>query len=271
MRLSFLALLSLLVLAPLGCSPPAQQSNTRSQERPSDPRSDSRARERSNRDRYDRQEDDRANRQGDERADNRSNDTTRAPRARSRTGTPGSFDFYLLTLSWSPEFCATHSVAAECALHAGFVLHGLWPQNTDASYPENCSNAPGPANTSQYSDIFPDAGLLQHEWTTHGTCSGLAPDAYFQLARRAFQSLHTPADLNNLTQQTSESPAAILTDFTSTNPGVPQSSLALSCGSNYLTAVQACLDKNLNAFACQVRTCAANTVRIVPRGATAAN
>src|SRR6266700_8136158 len=27
------------------------------------------------------------------------------------------FDFYLLNLSWSPEFCHSHPAAAECAMH----------------------------------------------------------------------------------------------------------------------------------------------------------
>lgn len=193
---------------------------------------------------------------------------SRTPRARPSKGAPGDFDFYLLTLSWSPEFCSTHRSAAECAAHAGFVLHGLWPQNTNGTYPENCSDAPGPSNPQQYSDIFPDPGLLQHEWKTHGTCSGLAPDAYLQLARRAFQSVHTPDALNNLSQQTSEPPATILGQFAAANTGVPQSSLALSCGNNYLTAVEVCLSKDLHAISCQVRTCAAQSVKIVPRGVT---
>src|SRR5579859_4381594 len=82
------------------------------------------------------------------------------------------FDYYLLNLSWSPEFCYSHRDAPECAAHHTFVLHGLWPQNFDGTYPENCSGAPGPADPSSFSDVYPDAGLLQHEWKTHGTCSG---------------------------------------------------------------------------------------------------
>ena len=190
----------------------------------------------------------------------------RTPRARPSNAAPGQFDFYLLTLSWSPEFCSTHRSAAECAAHAGFVLHGLWPQNTNGTYPENCSDAPGPSNPQQYSDIFPDPGLLQHEWKTHGTCSGLAPDAYLQLARRAFRSVHTPDALNALSRPASEPPATILQQFAAVNTGIPRTSLALSCGNNYLTAVQVCLNKSLSAFACQVRTCAARSVRILPRG-----
>src|ERR1700751_2317489 len=57
-----------------------------------------------------------------------------------------SFDYYLLNLSWSPEFCYSHQSAPECGLHKTFVLHGLWPQNADGTYPQNCSNVPGSAN-----------------------------------------------------------------------------------------------------------------------------
>jgi ribonuclease T2 len=176
---------------------------------------------------------------------------------------PGSFDFYLLNLSWSPEYCHSHPTAAECAAHSTFVLHGLWPENNDGSYPQNCSNAPGPANPSQYSDIYPDAGLLEHEWQTHGTCSGLSPDAFFQLARAAFHSVTIPPTLQTLSSQTSLPPDQIVGLFTASNPAIPGSSLVVSCGNNYLTAVEVCLDKSLHAVACSgVRSCGANTVKI---------
>ncbi len=196
-----------------------------------------------------------------------------------------SFDYYLLNLSWSPEFCATHSTAPECAQHPAFVLHGLWPQNNtpantqnssrnqsrknsrrnSAPYLENCSNAPGPANPSQYSDIYPDPGLLQHEWRTHGTCSGLTPDAFFTAARRAYHSIAIPPKLTQLTTQISLPPEDILNLFTTANPTIPRESLALSCGNNYLTAIEVCLDKSLHPIPCiNVKSCRANTVRIPP-------
>jgi ribonuclease T2 len=175
------------------------------------------------------------------------------------------FDYYLLNLSWSPEFCHSHPSAAECASHPAFVLHGLWPQNTDGTYPQNCSTAPGPADPSQYADIYPDAGLLQHEWRTHGTCSGLGPDAFFTAARTAFQSIAIPPALTQLTSQISLPPAQILGMVTAANPAIRSSSLALSCGNNYLTALEVCLDKQLHPTTCgPIRSCRANTVRIPP-------
>lgn len=185
--------------------------------------------------------------------------------SRAAPPTPtGNFDLFLLNLSWSPEYCHSHPTAAECAAHDTFVLHGLWPENADGTYPSNCSTAPGPQNPAQYNDLYPDPGLLQHEWQTHGTCSGLAPDAYFQTVRSAYKSVAIPPTFTQLTTQTSLPPAQIQADFTASNTSIPQSSLIVSCGNNFLTAVEVCLDKSLHPTACPtaIHSCAANTVRI---------
>jgi ribonuclease T2 len=191
------------------------------------------------------------------------------PRSRSQAapsqGAPANFDYYLLNLSWSPEFCYSHPSAAECARHEAFVLHGLWPENSNGTYPQDCSDAPGPANPAEYSDIYPDPGLLEHEWKTHGTCSGLSPDAFFTAARTAFESVKVPPQLAQLNAQISLPPEQILSLVTQSNPSIPAESLVLSCGNNYLTAVEVCLDKQLHPTACgQVRSCRARTVRIPP-------
>ena len=121
------------------------------------------------------------------------------------------FDYYLLNLSWSPEFCFSHRTPPSAPSHPAFVLHGLWPQNNDGTYPQNCSNAPGPADPSQYADIYPDPGLLRHEWSTHGTCSGLSPDDFFTAARAAFRSVAIPSTLSQLDHQISMPPARFST------------------------------------------------------------
>lgn len=188
------------------------------------------------------------------------------PSAHPSTVPTGSgFDYYLLNLSWSPEFCYSHPTAAECASRSTFVLHGLWPQNNDGTYPENCSNAPGPSDPASFNDIYPDSGLLEHEWHTHGTCSGLSADAFFSTARAAAHSITIPPTLSNLSSQISMPPDEIVSLFTRSNPAIPSESLAVSCGHNYLTAVEVCLDKSLHAIACgPIRSCRANTVRIPP-------
>ncbi len=175
------------------------------------------------------------------------------------------FDFYLLNLSWSPEFCWKRPQAPECAQHRAFTLHGLWPQRFDGSYPEHCSDAAGPANPQQFRNLYPDAGLLQHEWQTHGTCSGLDPQTFFERAQQAEDHVRIPAQLTDLDHQISLTPEAILTLFAQSNADIPRESLTLSCGNNFLTAVELCLDKQLHPIACgPIRSCRANSVRIPP-------
>jgi len=180
-------------------------------------------------------------------------------------GTPGVFDYYLLTLSWSPEFCYSHADKLECQSgHHGFVVHGLWPQYVNG-YPEHCSSAPGLANPAEMTDIMPDAGLVAHEWSTHGTCSGLDAEEYFKLLRRAFTSVKIPERFSAAHDNFSLSPDEVKQEFVLANPNISAEEMTVSCGNNYLTALSVCMTKDLKPTACQnLRDCRANVIR-VPR------
>jgi ribonuclease T2 len=51
-----------------------------------------------------------------------------------RQNEPGQFDYYVLSLSWSPSFCEASGERGappqqQCGARAySFVVHGLWPQ-----------------------------------------------------------------------------------------------------------------------------------------------
>lgn len=184
-----------------------------------------------------------------------------------QSGQPGVFDYYVLALSWSPEFCHGHPTKPECASGKfGFVVHGLWPQYEDG-YPENCSTAPGPSDPSRMADIMPDTSLVAHEWTTHGTCSGLDAEAYFKLVRQAFDSVKIPAQLTSPNKMFSITPRELKEEFVAANPRLKPEDLAISCGNNYLTAVSVCLDKQLQPRACEgLRDCRANVIKVPPVG-----
>ncbi len=188
-------------------------------------------------------------------------------RHHARSGTTGQFDYYLFALSWSPEYCHSHATSAQCtaAKPFSFVVHGLWPEYNSGSGPENCGSAPGPTNPSQYLDIMPDLGLIQHEWTTHGTCTGLPADEYFGLIRRAYNSVRIPARFATLATAQTESPQQVKKEFEAVNGNLSDSSLQINCASNYLQAVEVCLDKSLSPIACSApRDCRAQTIHIPP-------
>jgi ribonuclease T2 len=182
-------------------------------------------------------------------------------------GEPGKFDFYLMNLSWSPEFCSIQGTSPECAAHPSFILHGLWTQNNDGTYPVFCGEEPAPANIAQNLDITPDLLLLKHEWAKHGTCSGVGPQRFFAMEHQAFHSLRIPPQFAHIDHEISLTPNAILDLFAAANPNFPQGSILLSCGRNHLTAIEACFSKDLKPIVCQgLRSCRANSVKITPPG-----
>lgn len=180
---------------------------------------------------------------------------------------PAKFDFYVLNMSWSPEFCATHPSAPECGKKLGFVLHGLWPQNRDGSYPSDCAHAPGLKNPSEFKDLSSDPSFLEHEWEKHGTCTGLDPRTYFMLAQKAVHKLSFPPIITTLREEDQIQTSRIIDRLESVNSRYPKGSLVLSCGNNRLTAVEACLTKDLEPTPCgeHFHSCRAKTIRVTPR------
>lgn len=189
--------------------------------------------------------------------------------ATAGTGAVGQpYDFYVLNLSWSPEYCQTNPGAVECSQHLGFVVHGLWPQNNDGTYPRNCGRRPGPTTNADWQGLFPTASLAQHEWVTHGVCTPYNADTYFGLVREARDKVQIPATFTGASQAASDAPGDIIAQFATINTGVPPGGIALTCGNNSLTAVEVCFDKNLNPTACRgLRSCRASVVKIPSIGA----
>jgi ribonuclease T2 len=192
--------------------------------------------------------------------------------ASSADNAPGSFDYYLLTLSWAPEFCATHAgnvTSSECdpTHHFGFVVHGLWPENDDGSYPQYCAPAqPVAQPTVQHMlAIMPARGLIQHEWATHGTCSGLSTQDYFADIDKAFRQVKIPPEYRAPRQPMQASPAEIEQKFAAANHA-PIGAFRVSCSRSELVAVEVCLTKDLQYRQCGsgLRDCRAPQVTIEP-------
>ena len=171
-------------------------------------------------------------------------------------GEAGDFSYYVLSLSWSPAFCLNSPGAAECngSRRYGFIVHGLWPQN-EKGWPEHCEDhLEVPDSVVQgISDLMPARTLVYHEWSAHGTCSGLQPAAFFDLVRRASGTVVIPAQLSNLTQATEQSPEAIVGAFLHANPKLLPQSLIVTCSGQdapRLREMRICLDRELNPRDC---------------------
>jgi ribonuclease T2 len=190
---------------------------------------------------------------------------------RTPSGSP-TFAYYLLTLSWAPDFCAHSSSKnpAECGpgKKIGFVVHGLWPQGENGRGPENCGGSPVSQSIVQsMQNYIPTASLVQHEWKTHGTCSGLSAADYFSNVRKARDSVTIPGDFQSTTQSRTLSPGEIESEFAAANPSFPKQAFRTSCTSGALQEVRICLNKDdLSPRACtsSAGECSTASMQVLP-------
>ncbi|MET0546067.1 MAG: hypothetical protein ABWZ40_07135 [Caulobacterales bacterium] len=177
----------------------------------------------------------------------------------SAVGDPkeGAFDFYVLSLSWSPTYCLEKGDAAEpaqCAVTRpfDFVVHGLWPQLESGPAEECAVGGPRPnaALVSSMLDLMPSPGLIRHEWNAHGACSGLSPKAYFAAVRKARGVVQIPDAFTGHDDAQTFSPAEIEAMFVKKNTGLRSEGIAVTCSGRRLKEVRICLTKSLSFRTC---------------------
>jgi ribonuclease T2 len=178
------------------------------------------------------------------------------PRRNEARGAPGRFDYYVLSLSWSPQHCSTpegQRDRIQCAGSRtfGFIAHGLWPQ-FERGWPQYCSQDRGPdqATIQQTLDIMPSPGLMRHEWSKHGTCSGLTTPQYFARVREAYNAVKIPPEYRSPLKNVVVSPRKLKERFLEVNRVGDASNVAVLCSGRFLQEVRVCLDKDLRPRAC---------------------
>ena len=169
----------------------------------------------------------------------------------------GDFDYFVMALTWSPNWCALEGDARDddqCdARHAyGFTLHGLWPQY-ESGYPSGCRTTardPSRAETAAMTDIMGSGGLAWYQWKKHGRCTGLTARDYFATARRAYGAVHLPELFQTLNRRITL-PAAVVEDaFVEANPALPRDAITITCQAGMIQEVRLCLTKDLSPRRC---------------------
>ncbi len=169
----------------------------------------------------------------------------------------GDFDYYILSLGWSPTWCALTGDARgddQCdARHDyGFTLHGLWPQY-ELGWPSNCRTReadPSRAKTAAMADIMGSGGLAWHEWKKHGRCSGLSAENYLALAREAYSNIMIPIYFSNLQKNINITPSVVEDAFLEAAPGLDRNMITVTCEAGRIDEVRICLSKDLQPRPC---------------------
>jgi ribonuclease T2 len=177
---------------------------------------------------------------------------------------PAPFDYYVMTLSWSPGFCdlgGEDRSPQQCAAGAGdgFVVHGLWPNDRSGADPEDCgSGRLSSPELAAARDLYPSPGLARHEYLTHGSCTGLGARDYFAAVRYVRDQIAIPPMLKAPGERQRLSPRAIEQAFIDVNANLKPTNIAVTCVRGELVDVRICLTHDLRAFA--------NCPRVTARG-----
>ncbi|SFE76767.1 ribonuclease T2 [Sulfitobacter brevis] len=194
--------------------------------------------------------------------------------ASAQSNRAGAFDYFVVSLSWSPNWCRLEGDARrspQCAEDTGhgWVLHGLWPQY-NRGYPSYCQTAERPPSrsmTSAMADIMGTSGLAWHQWKKHGTCTGLSAEGYFALSRAAYHKISRPAVFRQLDKLV-KLPASVVEEaFLKANPTMEPDGVTVTCRDAHIQEVRICLSRSLDPVPCGqdvVRDCRMKNALFAP-------
>jgi len=170
-----------------------------------------------------------------------------------------SFDFYVYSMSYQPEFCRENNEKfVGCHDPNKFwegqmTIHGLWPNREDGSWPSTCSQEKLDDSLLQnlsdtMSKEWPNIkatkdspaydSFWSHEWVKHGTCSGLSQEDYFSTALKLL--LPTPSVVKEKYGDIVER-TELEKGFG--GDGADDTNTVLVCKSGYLSEVRVCFGK----------------------------
>lgn len=175
----------------------------------------------------------------------------------------GTFDYYVMALSWSPNWCALEGDqrgAPECEDGAGlaFTLHGLWPQ-FETGWPSYCRTGardPSRSESAAMADVMGSSGLAWYQWKKHGRCAGLPAKDYYALMRQAVARIRIPDLFPKVSKRLSLPAEVVEAAFLEANPGLTRDQITVTCDDGMIQEVRICLTKDL-----EPRRCGADVIR----------
>jgi ribonuclease T2 len=177
--------------------------------------------------------------------------------------TAGDFDYYVLALSWTPNWCAAEGddrrdARCERGAGLGWGLHGLWPQY-EAGWPSYCRTTqrdPTRAETAAMGQFMGSSGLAWHQWQKHGRCSGLSAQDYFIASAKAMGKVTIPPLFDRLDKSLNLPATVVEEAFLEVNPGLTRDMITITCKDRAVQEVRLCLTRDL-----QPRRCGADVIR----------
>ncbi|CAF0852581.1 unnamed protein product [Adineta ricciae] len=180
-----------------------------------------------------------------------------------------TINYFRLSLSWSPSFCAHRKQAPnlfQCQNNFTYIVHGLWPnaysqpgeKRSMRHHPRNCRNEQAMSTNTihKYFCLMPSESLMQAEWEKHGTCYWSSPEEYFEQINVLYSNLQLPKNteeiLSNTTLTKAQRRLGILDSFLDINPQLARDNMQVIMihKGKDLKEVAICYDLNFNYTKC---------------------
>lgn len=168
---------------------------------------------------------------------------------------------YMLSASWSPEFCKGREMEARHRMQCsgrngrfGFVAHGLWPDGRGA-WPQYCSTqrTVSAAEARKNMCMMPSARLIASQWTKHGSCMSQRPETYFKITRILWDSIVWP-ETDRLSREDGLTAGMLRDAFIQTNPAWPREAIGIDINQRgWLQELRLCYSKKFMPTACDGR------------------
>jgi ribonuclease T2 len=169
----------------------------------------------------------------------------------------GEFDYYVLSLSWTPTWCALegddrNSPQCDPGQGFGFTLHGLWPQYEDG-WPSFCPTALRPPSRGQTGAMADIMGSRDSPGTSGASTASAA------VCRRRITTPSrgsptsgscAPTSCAASTGRCACPPAFIEEAFLEANPALEPDMLTVTCRAGRVQEVRLCLTRSLEPRVC---------------------
>ena len=166
---------------------------------------------------------------------------------------------YTLALSWSPAFCRTREDSRANRVQCsgdngrfGLVVHGLWPQGANGSWPQWCATRERltPAQVRGAMCMMPSERLVARQWAKHGSCMVRRPETYLGVTRVLWESLRLP-DYDRISREDALTAGRIRTAFADANPGWSASAVGVKLNRDgWLEEIRLCYNRRFRPTRC---------------------
>ena len=173
--------------------------------------------------------------------------------ARAEGERAGDFDYYVLALSWSPNWCALEGDARgrramRPGADFGWILHGLWPQYEDGwpSFCPTAARAPSRAMTGGAGrSVRRRRGGLVPVEEARGLFGAVGAGLLPAARARPMARVNRPEVLRKLDQPVTLPASVIEEAFLQANPGWSADMVTITCKDGHIQEARICLTRDL--------------------------